>query len=172
MRWVAVLLLVSCAGTALPPPTQKPPSVLGSLEASTDLDGALVGPSDARATIVIVFASWCEHCKAELDVIATLRATHPRMRVLGVNYQAHEEYAERGSAYAVRAYVAASAPWLRVVPADEALFAALGRPTKVPTIYMFDRAGSLAAVFDRQRRPVPGAAELGELLRGLGASNR
>ena len=142
-RWIqgiSFVVLVGCT-TARPAPVSTPvappaapaappASVLAQVEASVDLAGTVVGASDARATIVVVFASWCSHCKAALDVLGALRPDHPRLRVLGVNYKAHEEYAERGSAAAVRAYVAASAPWLRVVPADDALFTVLGRPPR------------------------------------------
>jgi thiol-disulfide isomerase/thioredoxin len=142
---------------------------LALLEAAPDLDGRVVGPSDARATVVVVFASWCPHCRHALDDIAQLVSAHPRARVLGVNYKAHEEYDGRGDAAAVRAYLARTAPWLRVVPADGTLFAALGRPPYVPTIYVYDRTGALVSVFDRRERGVPDAAELGALLARLGA---
>lgn len=165
---IALLLAVSCATTPVAP-DRTPPSVLGNIAGSVDLDGAPVGTSAARATMVVVFASWCQHCKVELAVIDSLRASHPRLRILGVSYRAHEEYAERGSATALRAYVATHAPWLRVIVADEALFSALGRPPKVPTIYVFDQAGGLAAHYDRRRRPMPDAAELDALLVRLGA---
>lgn len=180
MPWTAVLVLVlvGCTtGTPAPvshppppPPAQsRQPGVLPQVEASVDLDGVVVGASDAHATLLVVFASWCSHCKVELEVIGTLRAAHPRLRVLGVNYKAHEEYARRGSSDAVRAFVAASAPWLRVVPADDALFTALGRPPKVPTMFVFDRTGALIETYDRRERELPDAAELGALLRRLGA---
>jgi thiol-disulfide isomerase/thioredoxin len=116
-----------------------------------------------------VFASWCEHCRTELDVIAKLRAQHPALRVLGANYKGHEEYDHRGSASAVRAYVAANAPWLRVVPIDDAVFAVLGRPPTVPTMFVYDHAGALIGTFDRRERTMPDAAELDALLRRLGA---
>ncbi|MBA3451683.1 MAG: TlpA family protein disulfide reductase [Deltaproteobacteria bacterium] len=166
-RAIAVLLAVSCAAT---PVTQDraPGSVLGNIEASADLDGAPVGTSTAPATVVVVFASWCQHCKVELAVLASLRAAHPRIRILGISYKPHEEYAARGSETALRAYVAASAPWLRVIAADDALFTALGRPPKVPTIYVFDHAGALAAQYDRRQRRMPDAEELGALLVRLG----
>ncbi len=166
-RAMILLLVVSCAAT--PVTTDRTPaSVLGNIERSADLDGIPIGASDARATVVILLASWCEHCKAELAVIDSLRAAHPRMRVLGVSYKAHEEYAERGNATALRAYVAVNAPWLRVIPADDALFTALGRPPKVPTLYVFDHAGALAAKYDRRQVKMPDAAELGALLGRLG----
>jgi thiol-disulfide isomerase/thioredoxin len=170
-RAIGLLLALSCSGTpgTQVTPDRRPPSVLGNIEASTDLDGAPDGASAARATVVITFASWCEHCKAQLTVIDSLRAAHPKLRILGVNYKAHEEYAARGSDAAMRAYLAANAPWLRVVPADEALFTALGRPPKVPTIFVFDHTGALAAQYDRRQRTMPDAAELGALLVRLGA---
>jgi thiol-disulfide isomerase/thioredoxin len=170
-RAIAVLLVVGCAGPPVRPVTRDraPPSVLGNIEASTDLDGTPVGAGEAGATVVIVFASWCEHCKDELAVLDRLRPAYPRLRILGVSYKAHEEYAARGNVTALRAYIAASAPWLRVILADEALFTALGRPPKVPTIYVFDQAGGLAARYDRRQRKMPDAAELGALLDRLGA---
>ena len=161
MRWLAALALVACT-------TAARPALVSRIEASPDLDGVRVGRAEAP-TLAIVFASWCTHCKHELAVVDALRAQHPRVRILGINVRAHEEYADRGSAAAVRAYIAASAPWLRVVPADNALFTALGRPPKVPTIYVFDRDGHLVETFDRRTRPLPTADELAALLRRLGA---
>jgi len=161
MRWLAAIALVACT-------TAARPALLGRIEASADLDGARVGRVDAP-TVAVVFASWCTHCKHELAVIDALRAQHPRVRILGINVRAHEEYADRGSTAAVRAYVAASAPWLRVVPADDALFTELGRPPKVPTIYVFDRHGALVETFDRRTRALPTGDELSALLRRLGA---
>ena len=66
----------------------------------------------------------------------------------------------RGDAAAVRAFVAAEAPWLRVVPADEAVWKSLGAPPKVPTVLVFDRAGALVRAFDRRAAPIPALADL------------
>ena len=148
---------VSSAATALP-----------ALERSVDLDGAVLGGSDAAATLVISCASWCEHCHDELRVLAGVRAAHPTVRILGLNYRGHEAYDHRGNADAVRAYVAAHAPWLRVIPADDALFAAFGAPPRIPTMFVYDRAGHLAATYDVRTRKPPDAAELETLLAHLG----
>ena len=169
MRTAAVLvaLLVGCGGApaaprATPPAPALAPPHLVAIEAAPDLDGVTVGalPSDQRATIAIVFASWCTHCRDELPVLAALLDERPDLRMLGINYRAHEEYDGRGDAAAVRALVASDAPWLRVVPADDAVWASLGRPPKVPTLFIFDRDGALVRRFDRQGARLPTLDEL------------
>jgi thiol-disulfide isomerase/thioredoxin len=168
--FVAILpvLAIACGTTQGPIAAKHPPTQLELVERATDLDGALVGPSDAAATVVVSFASWCGHCKDELAVIDSLRTAHPRVRVLGVNYKEHEEYANRGSSARVRAYVAESAPWLRVVPIGDDVFRAFGSPPKVPTIFVFDRAGVLVETYDRRERTMPDATELAALFARLG----
>jgi len=163
------LALAACASAPAPrpPPIATPAGPLARIEASVDAGGTIVGSSDARATIVVLFASWCGHCRAQLRELAQVRDAHPDARILGLNYKAHEEYDGRGSSDTVRAYVRAHAPWLRVVPADDALFTALGRPPFVPTVLVYDRAGALIARFDRRDRGPPDAAELAQLLARL-----
>ena len=95
------------------------------------------------------------------DLIVTM--TYPlkgNERVIGLNYRPHEEYDQRGNAEAVRDFVAANAPWLVVVPADDTLFTAIGRPPKVPTMFVYDGAGQLVTTFDRRQRPPASEAEL------------
>jgi len=167
MRALATLvLLVGCA-TAEPVPPIAPaaPTAFAQLEASRDLDGAVVGHTDAP-TIVVMLASWCEHCKAELHELDAIRSHH--VRLLGVNYRGHEEYDHRGSSSAIRAF-AQGTPWLRIVPIGDDLFDALGGPPLIPTIYVYDRAGSLVETFDRRQRTPPSHDELVRLLARLGA---
>ena len=160
-QWLVwAVFLGSCASSAPAPDRPAVPgNVLAQLEASADLDGAIVGHSD-RPTLVLVFASWCPHCKAELGELEPLRA---RVRMLGVNYRGHEDYAGRGGPAAVRAF-ALHTPWLRVVPIDDALFAALGSPPQIPTIFVFDREGALVASYSRKLRPPPDRAELAAII--------
>jgi thiol-disulfide isomerase/thioredoxin len=169
-RLILLLTLAACATTPPPKPTPPPPPTatlrdaaahaLPALEASRDLDDAPIGPAAAHPTLVIVFASWCVHCHEQLARLDAWRATHPAVRILGVNYKGHEEYDHLGSAIAVRRFVADHAPWLRVVPADDALFTALGAPAKIPTVYVFAADGHLIEAFDRSRRAPPTNAEL------------
>jgi thiol-disulfide isomerase/thioredoxin len=157
---LTTVVLVACAAPA-PVPTTAP-GVLAQIEASRDLDGAVVGPRDG-ATVVIVMASWCPNCRAELRMFDALRVRHPRVRWLAINYKEHEEYDGRGNAVAMQA-LAKQLSWLRVVPADEQLYDALGRPALIPTVLVFDGHGALVARFDRRERPPPSAGELEQVL--------
>jgi thiol-disulfide isomerase/thioredoxin len=163
----AVLIAVLLAGCAADAPRAIPPAAptaLAQLEASRDLDGVVVGHADAP-TLVVVLASWCEHCKAELPELGAMRT---RARIVAVNYRGHEEYDHRGNSEAIRAF-AHTTPWLRVVPIGDELFDAFGRPALIPTIYVFDRGGTLVQTYDRRQRTMPGRDELAALLARLGA---
>lgn len=181
MRALAIALVLSAGATACPPP--PPPAApaapvrdpaLTLIEATPDLDRAVVGPAPAGApgTVAILFASWCGPCRQTLAALDRALAAVPGARVVGINYRPHEEYSGWGDAAAVRAYIAANAPWLRVVPADEPLFVALGRPPKVPTIFVYDRAGALVTKFDRREREPPDEVELTAVLRELAARDQ
>lgn len=168
MRPLVLFLLVACA--ARPPERISPPApgALALVETATDLGGTPIGASPARATIVVVLASWCEHCAAELAILDRLHRTHPALRVVGVSYAAHEEYDHRGSPAALRSY-AAKRPWLPIVTADDALFSALGAPPQIPALFVFDHGGAVAAHYDRRQGAMPNADELTNVLARLGA---
>lgn len=168
MRWLALLLLVACAAHPRERISPPAPGALALVETATDLDGAPVGSSLARATIVVVLASWCEHCAAELAILDRLHRTHPALRVVGVSYAAHEEFDHRGNPAALRIY-AAKRPWLPIVTADDGLFAALGAPPQIPALFVFDHGGALAAHYDRRSGPMPNGDELTNVLARLGA---
>ena len=134
------------------------------LASARDLDGRTVGTAPGRATIAVVFASWCGHCRHQIAQLAEVIDGRDDVRVLGVNFLHHEEYDHRGDSAAVRAYVAESAPWLQVVPAGEDLWRALGSPSKVPTLFVYDAAGTLQAIYDRRRGELPTTSDLVALL--------
>ncbi|HEX5061315.1 MAG TPA: hypothetical protein VFV99_18235 [Kofleriaceae bacterium] len=140
-------------------------STFAQLEASRDLDGEVVGAGSESATVVVVMASWCSHCRDEIAMFDRVRVAHPHVRWLAVNYKLHEEYDQRGNAEAIRA-LARTVPWLRVIPAGDELFTAVGRPQKIPTVLVFDHGGAELANFQREHRAPPAQDELEALLRG------
>jgi thiol-disulfide isomerase/thioredoxin len=178
MRAVLVVVMAGCAAQPVAPQatttrstspataaarSTQPVSTLAQLDASHDLDGRVIGASDAPATVVMVMASWCRACREELAMFDRLREQYPRVRWLAVNYEQHEEYDQRGNAQSIRA-LAHELPWLRIVPADDALYTAVGRPAKIPTVLVF-HGDELVARFDRSQRPAPTQPELAALLR-------
>ena len=74
------------------------------------------------------------------------------------------QYDARGNAESIRA-LAHDVPWLRIVPAGDELYTAVGRPTKIPTVLVFDHGGALLAHFDRAKRGPPSPDDLAALLR-------
>lgn len=98
-------------------------------------------------------------------MLGELLGEEPSLRVIGVN--AYEEFSERSDAERLRAFLAMNAPWLQVVPATDRLMHALGNPSKVPTLFLFDRQGKLARSYLRARRAPPSKAELQEDLAAL-----
>ena len=171
---VAVVVAACGASTpaSSPPAPREPPAAsvapltpLAHLEASFDLDRAAIGPA-RTPTVVMLLASWCSHCRAEIAVFDAVRPQHPHVRWLGLNYTAHEEYDGRGNSVAIRT-LADETPWLRIVPADDKLFAAFGSPPTVPTIFVYDSRGALVETFDRRERPAPREQELDDLLRSI-----
>ena len=167
MRWLVLLALL--VGCPTPQQPRQPSTALTMIEASVDLDGKPIGRTNARATIVVLMASWCGHCRAQLAVLEQIQAEHPNARILGVNYQGHEEYDDRGGTEKLRAYVDEAVPWLRVVPAGDELFGALGKPPFVPAVWVFDRDGTLVEFYDRREREPPTSNEIVALLAKLGA---
>lgn len=168
MKALAIAVLAAgCAAQQAPAPEGPVAAgTLAQLEASRDLDGQPIGTSEAPATVVIVMASWCSHCRDELGVFDRVRAQHPHVRWLAVNYKEHEEYDQRGNADAIRA-LARKVPWLRVVPAGDELYTAVGRPAKIPSILVFDHGGALVERYDRAKTGPPGERELDSLLARL-----
>lgn len=122
-----------------------------------DLQGQVMGQeASAKLTAVVVFASWCRYCRQEIDVLRDLSQVDSRLRLIGVNYY------EKDDGSRLRAYLRERAPGLRVVRADTGLWAALGRPTHVPTLYLFNGQGRLVAAYIPPHDKAPTMDELRE----------
>ncbi|EDM77874.1 thioredoxin family protein [Plesiocystis pacifica SIR-1] len=109
--------------------------------AGQDLSGAPVSLAELRGKVVIVdfWASWCEPCEAAMPTLEGLsRAYGEALVIVGVSVDEDEaamrEFAER---------VAVS--FHLVHDLDHAIADAWA-PPKMPTTYVIDRAGNVAAV--------------------------
>ncbi len=126
--------------------------------ASQTLAGHAILP-DSRATALVVFASWCGHCKAELAQLTQLRERYPDLRIIGVN--AYEEFQGISNQTKLMTYVAANAPWLtEIVSADAAMLEDFGKIPKIPTLFLYDGQGQVVAEYRRNKRPAPSNEEL------------
>ena len=158
----AVALTIAACGHQKSPSTAAPAPApaFRALADATDIGGSKVGPASAAtvATVVIVFASWCQPCRQELAILGGLRDQHPNARIVGIN--AYEDYAGRSDHQRLQAFLAESAPWLRVIRANKQLLRAFGGVPKVPSVFVYDRRGVLIHNYDRTRTRPPTAAEL------------
>ncbi len=173
---LAVVLAAGCGGGSRPARTARATamdrSAIRLVEAAADIDGRRVGaPGPAtRATAVVVFASWCGPCRHELAALGDIARKTPELRVIGVN--AYETWGELSDETRLRDYLAAYAPWLRVVPATPSLLQSLGGVPKVPSLFFFDRDGNPSGEFRRAERAPPGRDELDRAVtRALGCSS-
>ena len=161
----AALALVACGGAPAraPDPAAPHPAFL-RVQAGVDIDGRPAARylAAGEPTLFVVFASWCGHCRRELAILDELRASEPRVHVVGVN--AYEEWAQASDEATLRAYLAMYAPWLPVVRGDAALLRSLGGVPKIPSVFLFDGTGRLVHRFARHERPPPTLAELREAL--------
>ena len=156
IRGLLLVLLAACASSATAPPPPKPDRVLAEIEALTALDGAPIGGANGQPTIVVVFASWCPHCRHELELLETIRHERPTLRIIGLN--AYERFAELSDEETLRGWLAAHAPWLRVAVGDH-LLPKMGGVPKIPTLFLYDPRGRLitqtrVATLDDLRREV------------------
>jgi thiol-disulfide isomerase/thioredoxin len=130
---------------------------LAALAGRTDMNGSRL---DVRgdATVVVVFASWCAPCRKELAALGELRQSRPNVKIIGLN--AYEEFESFSDEKRLAKFLADRAPWLTVVRDDGELLARFGSVPKIPTVFVYDRAGKIVAEFSRNKRPPPDKEEL------------
>lgn len=130
---------------------------LEALIGRSDLSGSPVA-LEGDALVVVVFASWCGPCRAELRALGELRRERPGLRVIGLN--AYEEYRDYSDEVRLRRFLDRVAPWLRVVRDDGTLLSKFGGVPKIPTLFVYDRHGRLVREFRTDQRRPPSRAEL------------
>lgn len=164
---VVVALLGLAAGCGPNKPAAEAPSTRDAgyqaVISRTDIRGNQVAEDpQARATIVIVFASWCQPCRDELKILQEMVRERPNLRVIGVN--AYEDFDDLSDEQALLAYLRETHPWLTVVRADTELLQRLGGVRKVPSLFVFGRDGARLKEYRRSQRKPPTRTELAALI--------
>lgn len=156
----SLVVVTGCARSASEPAKPEPTTGLERLLTSTDIDGRVVGDPTAStgATIVVVFASWCQPCRHELAMLGEITKAEPRLRVIGLN--AYEEWGQYSDEQRLRAFLGENAPWLQVVHANDSMLRAFGGVPKIPTLFVYDQTGRQIVAFRRNQRTPPTRAEL------------
>lgn len=149
-----------------PPITHlQPGPVLTQLRNSPLLiASAVAAAASPQLTFAVMFASWCGHCHVQLDLLNRLRLAHPTVNFIGLSYAPFEQFNANGDLARLRTYAAAYAPWLPIYALPQSLFQRVGRPSKVPTLWVFSADGALVATFDRAVRSAPEFEELEALV--------
>ncbi len=117
-----------------------------------------------RATLVVMWASWCGPCKAEM---AHLAEVYPALQQAGIEVLAVNVMDETPAAR--EAFGAGGWPFPVVLDADEALTRTLGLQS-IPRAYAVDPAGNVVETY--QGYSTAGAAEQEALLRELASGER
>ncbi len=174
------LLVASCAnsGKAVQPTTvnnhsqqvqNSPPQIgdspleetgLKTLQSRADINDTPVGELGQAhgATVVVFFATWCEPCRKELQILHQLRDQYPRLRVVGINF--FEEWEDLSDDRHLRAFLSVWAPWLRVVHGDPELVASFGGVRQIPAMFIFNDQGKLVRSFRKSQRALPSKGEI------------
>ena len=102
--------------------------------------GGEFGDAEPRATVVNVWAWWCEPCRTELPLFDTLAATHPDLNVVGVHADTN---AANGAAMLNDLDIS-----LPSYQDDRNIFAAkYSLPSVVPITVVIDKDGQVRATY-------------------------
>lgn len=108
----------------------------------TDLEGKPVQASDFAGKVVLLnfWATWCGPCRMEIPSLIDLQRTHADrgLVVLGVSM-------DDGGPSAVSRFVKQAGINYPVLMANEAMIKAFGGIEMIPTSFVIDRSGGIAA---------------------------
>jgi thiol-disulfide isomerase/thioredoxin len=160
------LALVACATAGRESSGPRADRGYRAVVSRADIAGAPIGDDPAaRATVVIVFASWCRPCRNELNMLSELIREQPKIRIIGVN--AYEDWDNLSDEKKLHAFLAETHPWLRVVRGDDEILSSLGGVPKIPSVFVFDRNGGKVKAYRRAERKPPTRQELEAVLAPL-----
>lgn len=153
----AIVVLTACGAPTVADDTPSEVAwALAYLETLPDMRGRALPPrAGAPRTVVMFFASWCVHCRHELDAFEKLDLGGARM----VLVNAFEDYDDRGSTDDMRALLAERGIDWPVVVGNEDLRRRFD-VTKIPSVFIYDEGGREIAAYRRRDRGPPTTQEL------------
>jgi len=135
------------ADSATPTAGSATPGSPAPALAAPRLDGAAFDLAAERGKLVLVdfWASWCEPCRRELPALEALYKAHAAAGLVVVGVSLDEQ---RGDAEAFLRQIQPSFPI--VFDADRSL-GKLWSPPKMPTVFLVERDGTIARVFEGEK---------------------
>ena len=156
---IGALFLAALAGAAAPakstraaePPAASAvtltPEIGGELRALAHLAGAPAPRLHGRIVVVTFFASWCPPCVEEFGHLKAVHGAYPadKFAILAVNLL--EEWGGLSNAGRLARFLERTAPPFTVLRGTEAISRRFGGVDRIPTLFVFDRDGTLAYRF-------------------------
>jgi thiol-disulfide isomerase/thioredoxin len=150
-------VLLALAGDAVPSRSaarlELSAAMQEQIRALPQVRGAKLGAEALRGKVVMVtfFASWCPPCRVEMEYLKDLYATHRErgLEILAVNL--FEDFDDLSDDRRLKAYLRRVAPEFPVVKGSDAISAAFGKITRIPSLFVFDRAGRAVFHFTNER---------------------
>ena len=129
------------------------------------LRGAAVRPNDlsGRVTVVNFFASWCPPCRPEMAYLNQLVAETGAARLIVVGVNLFEDFGGRTGDAALVRFLDQTRPAFPILRGDHAAADAFGGVDRIPTVFVFDRAGRMATRFVHRRGASKTHLDLDEL---------
>ncbi len=160
LAMLALLFFAVCANAAsvrLDAPLRQAlaglPPIVGVLDA---------GRLEAKVVVVTFFASWCPPCRTEFSHLNDLAAEFAAGELEVVAINVFEEWDENDEIRMQR-FLADTNPSFAVVEGNEAIKQAFGEVQRIPTTFVFDRAGLAAMHFIHEVGATKMTADVDEL---------